>query len=109
MATSETAANPQPGRPLAHMLALLVVSILIPAALLTGTLIWRIGRLDREKTDQQALQLARGVSGDLDREVEGSIETLLALAASTSMKRPQPRHARPSRQQLPVANRSTGS
>ena len=87
MVAVETAGNSPKGRPLAHMLALLVVSMLVPVAILTGTLIWRVGRLDRENANQQALQLARGISGDVDREIEGSVETLLALSTSSALQR----------------------
>ena len=87
MAAPESHEIARQGRPLADMLAMLVLSILIPVALLTGTLIWRIGRLDRENANQQALQLARSVSNEIDREIEGSIETLLALSTSPALRR----------------------
>ena len=87
MVAAETSGNSPKGRTLAQMLALLVLSILLPAAFLTGTLIWRVGGLDRENANQQALQLARSVAGNLDREIEGSIETLLALSTSPALLR----------------------
>jgi PAS domain S-box-containing protein len=74
------------GRPISHVLALLVLCILVPAVFLTGTLLWQIGILDRTRADHQALQLARSVTRDLDREIDGSIETLLALATSKSLQ-----------------------
>lgn len=77
----------RPGRSINFRLVLLVLSILLPAVLLVGGLIWRIGQLDRVRADQQALQLARGVAADLDREADGWIETLLALASSPSLLR----------------------
>lgn len=76
-----------PGRSINFRLVLLVLSILLPAVLLVAGLIWRIGHLDRIRADQQALQLARGVAADLDREIDGWIESLLALASSPSLLR----------------------
>ncbi len=86
----ETPARAPPvavGRPITQRLGLLVLSILIPAIVLSGGLIWHVGQLDRSRANQQALQLARSVAGDLNREVDGSIETLLALATSPALKR----------------------
>ncbi len=75
------------GRPVAWKLGILMLSIMLPAIILTSVLLWRISQLDRIRANQQALQLARGIAGDLDREIEGSIETLLALASSPALKR----------------------
>lgn len=72
-------------RPLAQYLVLLVLSILIPSILLAGSLVWHISALDRERADGQALQLARTAAGAVDRDLEGSTETLLALASSPSL------------------------
>ena len=73
------------GRPLAHHLSMLVASILVPAVVLAGFLIWRVGILDQERTNREALQTARNMSADIDREIDGLIETLVALAASPSL------------------------
>ena len=74
------------GRPVALKLGILMLSIFLPAIVLTGSLLWRVSQLDGIRADQQALQLARSIAGDLDREIEGSIETLLALATSPALK-----------------------
>ena len=75
------------GRPVALKLGILVLSVLLPAILLTSILLWRVSQLDGIRANQQALQLARSVAVDLDREIDGSIETLLALATSPALKR----------------------
>ena len=72
-------------RPIAHYLVMLVACVLMPGALLTGAIIHSVGRLDAGKADQEALQLARTASGILDLEINGSIETLLALASSPAL------------------------
>ena len=70
---------------LSVLLAGLVLSILIPTILLTGGLLWRVGVLDQERANQQALQLAKAVAADIDREIEGNVATLRALASSPSL------------------------
>ena len=75
------------GRPVAQVLAMLVLCILAPAVLLTGVLIWRAGNQERAQADEQATQLARSVSTNLDREIDGSLETLVALSTSLSLQR----------------------
>ncbi len=76
----------QSGRPLAHFLVMFMLSILIPSLLLTGGLIWRFSVHDRERASHEALQLARSVTADLDRDFDSSIETLLAFANSANLQ-----------------------
>lgn len=73
-------------RPLAHFVALLLVSILLPILVLVAALVSRVGQLDREQANKQALQVALAVSADMDREIDGSIASLLALATSVELK-----------------------
>ncbi len=73
--------------PITLRLTALVASILLPIVVLVGALIWRVGVLDEVRANQQALQIARSVAGDLERDIAGSIETLLALASSPALLR----------------------
>jgi PAS domain S-box-containing protein len=85
MADQDVSAATRSPWPIAWLLTALVLSILVPSVVLTSGLIWRTGHLDWTRINSQALQLARGISIDLDREIDGSIETLIALASSPSL------------------------
>ena len=76
----------QRGRPLSQLLIMLALSIIIPILVLTGSLIWQFARLDRGRANHEALQLARNISSQIDREIDGSIETLLALSTSLTLQ-----------------------
>ena len=76
----------QRGRPLLSFLTMLMLSFLVPVLVLTGSLIWRFAKLDLERANQQALQLARSVTGQIDRDIDGSIETLIALSKSNLLQ-----------------------
>lgn len=80
------AARPLAGRPLSSFLTLLVLNVLVPSIVLTAWLIRTVGVVDRERANQEALLSARGVAGDLDRALDGSIETLVALATSRPLR-----------------------
>ncbi len=73
-------------RSLSVRLVILAVCVLLPSLILAGALISRIGLLDRGRADHEALLLARRVSSALDREIEGNVETLRALASSPALQ-----------------------
>ena len=72
---------------LSTYLMLLVLSIIVPAAIISAGLVWRSGVLDRERVSVQALQLARSAAHLVDLDIEGSLETLAALGASPALLR----------------------
>ena len=74
------------GRPLSHYLVMLIFSVLMPAVILAGALVVRTTHLDRDRANREALQLARSAASALDREIEGSIESLTALATSPAIQ-----------------------
>lgn len=69
-------------RSLSNYLALLLLSVLVPTLLLGAALVYRVSHLDRHRADQEVLRMARTVSREIDHDIQGSIETLLALASS---------------------------
>ncbi len=73
------------GRPLTRYLLLLILSVLIPALLLTAILVTRTSRLEKERADNEAVQLSRSVASALDREIEASFESLTGLATSPAL------------------------
>ncbi len=73
-------------RPLSQFVAMLVLSVFVPILLLGAALVWRVGLLDQEQANQQALQVAQSVSANIDREIDGSIASLLALSTSEALK-----------------------
>ncbi len=74
------------GRSLDFYLGMLTLSILVPAMLMVAALLWNVAVLDGERANREALQLARGIAADLDREIEASIQTLLALGTSSTLR-----------------------
>jgi two-component system, sensor histidine kinase len=74
------------GRSLSFYLGLLGLSILLPALAVMAALLWNVAVLDDARADREALQLARSVTADLDREIDGSIQTLLVLGTSAALR-----------------------
>ncbi len=74
-------------RPLGHFVALLLLTLLLPILILGAVVVTRVGILDRDRADHQALQVAISVSADIDREIDGNIESLLALATSAELRK----------------------
>jgi PAS domain S-box-containing protein len=73
-------------RPLAHFVSLLLFAMFLPTLVLGAVVVSRVGLLDRGRANQQALQVALSVSADIDREIDGGIETLVALATSVALR-----------------------
>lgn len=63
-------------------LVILSLVVLLPQVLLGATVAWRYSKDQREALEQQALNIARNRGAVLDREIEGMIGSLQALATS---------------------------
>ena len=73
-------------RPISQFVAMLMLCILVPVLAFGATMVMRVGALDQERANQQALQVATSVSGDIDRDLDGSIESLLGLSTSQALE-----------------------
>jgi len=64
----------------------LVAAILLPLLLGSGALIWRYAKAERVRQHQDAQALALELVGDVDRELDGTILALRALATSPALQ-----------------------
>src|SRR3954453_20955902 len=69
----------------AHLVAL-VAAILLPLLLGSGALLWRYAKAERVRQHQDAQALALELVGDVDRELDGTILALRALATSPALQ-----------------------
>ena len=69
----------------AHVVAL-VAAVLLPLALAAAALLWRAAEAERDRSRQDALGLARRLAADVDRELDGVVLTLQALATSPALQ-----------------------
>jgi signal transduction histidine kinase len=60
---------------------------MLPGALLTGVLVWRVLTSDRQALERRLLESARVDASALDRQFEGTISTLRGLATSAALDR----------------------
>ena len=63
-------------------LVILSLVVLLPQVLLGASVAWRYSKDQREALEQQAQNIARNRGAVLDREIEGMIGSLQALATS---------------------------
>ena len=69
----------------AHVVAL-AAAVLLPLALAAAALLWRAAEAERDRSRQDALGLARRLAADVDRELDGVVLTLQALATSPALQ-----------------------
>src|SRR5690242_19123208 len=69
----------------AHLVALVAV-ILLPLLLGGGALLWRDAKAERVRQHQDALALAVRLAADVDRELDGTVLALRALATSPALQ-----------------------
>lgn len=72
-------------RPLLHYLILLGLVTLVPLVLFSSYAVTRIRDSQQAAIKDQLQQVARSLSDAIDREIQGELETLEALAASPSL------------------------
>ncbi len=64
----------------------LCLGLLIPTLLFVGVLLWRYAASERSRVEDEAGALSRGLAVTLDREINGVLTTLQALATSPSLR-----------------------
>ena len=64
----------------------LCLGLLIPTLLFVGVLLWRYAASERSRVEDEAGALSRGLAVTLDREINGVLTTLQALATSPSLQ-----------------------
>ena len=64
----------------------LCLGLLIPTLLFVGVLLWRYAVSERSRVEDEAGALSRGLAVTLDREINGVLATLQALATSPSLQ-----------------------
>src|SRR4051794_33494501 len=69
----------------AHLLAL-AAAILLPIVLAAGGLLWRYADAERDRYRESALELARQLAEDVDRELGGMVLALRVLATSPALQ-----------------------
>ncbi|MBV9076665.1 MAG: PAS domain S-box protein [Methylobacteriaceae bacterium] len=67
-------------------LVILVAAVLLPVVLFAGALLWRYSVAERDRQQADALELAQRVSGAIDREINGLVAALEALATSPALQ-----------------------
>ena len=72
-------------RPIRVYLLILVIGAMLPGALLTSILVWRAFANNRAVTERRLLDSARVDASSLDREFNGTINILQALATSPAL------------------------
>ena len=72
-------------RPIRVYLLILVIGAMLPGALLTGILVWRAFANNRTMSERRLLESARVDASSLDREFNGTINILQALATSPAL------------------------
>ena len=77
---------PNQGRPVTQYLILFLLSVLIPALAISGFLVFAAVQADKDRANREALQLSRSIASMIEREIEGSNESLLALASSPALQ-----------------------
>src|SRR5512133_1021875 len=60
---------------------------MLPGALLTGVLVWRVFTSDRQAVERRLIESARVDASALDRQFESTISTLQGLATSPALDR----------------------
>ncbi|HEX8819530.1 MAG TPA: sensor histidine kinase, partial [Archangium sp.] len=76
-----------PSLPLRWHLVRLAVGTLLPAVAFAAVVAFQLASLEREATERRAVQSARALAADFEREISGSIRTLQALAESEPLAR----------------------
>src|SRR4051794_5107858 len=69
----------------AHLLAL-AAAILLPIVLAAGGLLWRYAEDERDRYRENALELARQLAEDVDRELDGMVLALQVLATAPALQ-----------------------
>ena len=75
-----------PGRSLKWQLSKLCLGLLLPTLAFMGVLLWEFAASERSRVEEQARFLSRSLAIALDREVNGVLATLQALATSPSLQ-----------------------
>ena len=74
------------GRSLRRQLAMLCVALLLPTLAFVGILLWQFAASERSRVEEQARGLSRSLAVALEREANGVLTTLQALATSPSLQ-----------------------
>src|SRR4051794_31077409 len=69
----------------AHLLAF-AVAILLPLVLAAAALLWRYASAERDRYRESALELARQLADDVDRELDGMVLALQVLATAPALR-----------------------
>ena len=73
-------------RPLRWQFVKLGVGLLLPTLLFAGVLLWQFGVSERSRVEQDVRAQAHGLAVTFDREINGVLTTLQALATSPSLQ-----------------------
>jgi PAS domain S-box-containing protein len=86
----DAAAEPLPRRAVALRwhLVLLVVGALLPLVVFAALVVYRLADSERAAADRRLVRSAQQVSDALDREIQGTVRTLSALAESRALDGP---------------------
>ena len=76
----------QQGRSLKWQLAQLILGIIVPALTFAGILLWQFSISERNRVEGETQGLSREFAVALDREINGVLTTLQALATSPSIQ-----------------------
>lgn len=82
----DVAAAPARGRPIQWHLALFGIGILVPVLIIAGIVATRLADNERARFQRDALDLARSVAVDIDRELDTTIAMAQALALAPSLQ-----------------------
>ena len=74
------------GRSLPFQLVVLCLGLLLPTLAFVGLLLWRLADSEATRADEQVLVSSRALATALDREIDGVLATLQALATSPSLQ-----------------------
>lgn len=74
------------GLSLRWQFAALCIGLLVPTLLFVGVLLWRFAASERSRVEAEARALSSGLAVALDREINGILTTLQALATSPSLQ-----------------------
>jgi PAS domain S-box-containing protein len=87
---TDVAAEPLPRQALALRwhLVLLVVGALLPLVVFAAVVVYRLADSERAAADRRLMRSAQQVSEALDREIQGTVRTLSALAESRTLDGP---------------------
>jgi PAS domain S-box-containing protein len=73
--------------PLRHLLLALVLLALVPVLIFTGTVVWSLGREQRQSVERGLQTTVRALAVAVEREIGATVSALEVVAASTALDR----------------------